>query len=84
MKTTELFSGAFWSGRQALDLGLIDGIGHLHEVLRRKFGDKVVIRNLSPSPGWGLRRLGFGAAADIPEQTLDALETRALWSRFGL
>ena len=80
----ELFSGAFWSGRQALDLGLIDGIGHAHDVLRLKFGDKVVIRNLAPSPGWGLKRLGFGAAADIPEHTLDALETRALWSRFGL
>ncbi|MGQ0484407.1 MAG: S49 family peptidase, partial [Hyphomicrobiales bacterium] len=61
----ELFSGAFWSGRRALALGLIDGIGHAHEVLRLKFGDKVVIRRLAPSPGWGLRRLGFGAAADI-------------------
>ena len=27
---SELFSGAFWSGRQALSRGLIDGIGHLH------------------------------------------------------
>ena len=26
----ELFSGAFWSGRQALARGLIDEIGHLH------------------------------------------------------
>jgi signal peptide peptidase SppA len=80
----DLFSGAFWSGKRALDLGLIDGLGHAHDVLRLKFGDKVVIRNLAPSPGWGLKRLGFGIAADIPEHTLDALETRALWARFGL
>jgi signal peptide peptidase SppA len=78
----ELFSGAFWSGKRAVEMGLIDGIGHVHEVLRRKFGDKVVIRDLAPSRGWGLRRLAFGGA--IPEQTLDALETRALWARFGL
>ena len=36
----ELFSGAFWSGRKALELGLIDGIGHMHEILARRFGDK--------------------------------------------
>jgi serine protease SohB len=78
----ELFSGAFWSGRQALDIGLIDGLGHAHDVLRLKFGDKVVIRTMAPSQGWGLKRLGFGAG--IPEHALDALETRALWSRFGL
>ncbi len=78
----ELFSGAFWSGRRALDLGLIDGLGHANDVLRLKFGDKVVIRTMAPSAGWGLKRLGFGAG--IPEHALDALETRALWSRFGL
>jgi signal peptide peptidase SppA len=80
----ELFSGAFWSGRQALDRGLVDGIGHLHEVLRAKFGEKLVIRPVTPSQGWGLRRLGLGAAADLSGSFIESLETRALWSRFGL
>lgn len=81
----ELFSGAFWSGRQALDKGLIDGLGHLHSVLKRRFGDKTVVRNVSAPQGWGLKRLGFGAAApEIASAALDAIETRALWSRFGL
>ncbi len=78
----ELFSGAFWAGRQALDLGLIDGIGHLHDVLQRKFGDKVVVRTISPSTGWGLKRLGLGA--DFAGSLLEAMELRALWARFGL
>ena len=30
----ELFSGEFWSGSKAKDLGLIDGIGNAHEVLK--------------------------------------------------
>lgn len=82
---SELFSGAFWSGRQALEKGLIDGIGHMHGVLKRKFGDKVVIRNVQASQGWGLRRLGFGAASpDFAAMAIDAIETRAMWSRFGL
>jgi serine protease SohB len=81
---TELFSGAFWSGRRALDLGLIDGIGHLHDVLKLRFGDKVVIKPIAASQGWGLKRLGFNAIAGLPEDALAALEARALWSRFGL
>ena len=81
----ELFSGAFWSGRQALARGLVDGIGHLHQVLKARFGDKLVIRPVQQSQGWGLKKLGFGIEVpDIAENTMDTLETRALWSRFGL
>ena len=81
----ELFSGAFWSGRQALSRGLIDGIGHLHQVLKLRFGEKVVIRNVQQAQGWGIRRLGFGVQdVDIAGSAMEALETRALWSRFGL
>ena len=83
---SELFTGAFWTGKRGLDLGLIDGLGHMHEVLRRKFGEKVEIAEISAAKGWGLKRLGFGSAyaIDLPEAALNALETRALWSRFGL
>ncbi|MCA3559417.1 MAG: S49 family peptidase [Aestuariivirga sp.] len=81
----DIFSGAFWAGRQALARGLVDGIGHLHQVLKDRFGDKLVVKNVTPSQGWGLKRLGFGIeVTDIAENTMDVLETRALWSRFGL
>jgi signal peptide peptidase SppA len=80
----ELFSGAFWSGRQALERGLIDGIGHLHAVLRRKFGEKVQIRTISAPKGWGLSRFGLGSSIDVTGSFIEALETRAMWSRFGL
>lgn len=81
---TEVFTGAFWSGRQALERGLVDGIGHLHAVLRAKFGDKLVIRTISAPQGWGLRRLVQGAEHNFAASALEAMETRALWSRFGL
>ena len=80
----EMFSGAFWAGRQALALGLIDGIGHLHEVLKQKFGDKLVLKNITASQGWGLKRLGFGTFAELPAAAIETLETRALWAKFGL
>jgi signal peptide peptidase SppA len=80
----ELFSGAFWSGKKALDLGLIDGLGHLHDVLRQKYGEKVEIKVIEKPQGWGLRRLGFGIDSDFTASAIEALETRAMWGRFGL
>jgi signal peptide peptidase SppA len=80
----ELFSGAFWSGRQALALGLIDGIGHVRDVMRARFGDKTEFKVIARPQGWGLRRLGFGTAIDPVSGLIDAMEIRALWARFGL
>jgi ClpP class serine protease len=80
----ELFTGAFWTGKRGLDLGLVDGLGNMHEILRRKFGEKVEITEISASKGWGLKRLGFGSATDLPDAAINALEVRALYSRFGL
>jgi signal peptide peptidase SppA len=80
----EVFSGAFWSGRRALDFGLIDGIGHLREVMSKKFGPKTEFKVIAKPSGWGLRRLALGGDSDLASGLIDAVETRALWSRFGL
>ncbi len=80
----ELFSGAFWSGRQALALGLIDGIGHMRDILRKRFGEKTEFRLIARRHGWGLRRLAFGSEIDPVSSLIDAMEIRALWGRFGL
>src|SRR5206468_1376980 len=79
---SELFSGAFWSGRQALALGLIDGIGHMRDILRARFGDRTEFKLIARPQGWGLRRLGFGTAMDPASGLIDAMEIRALWGRF--
>ena len=80
----EIFSGQFWRGEKALALGLVDGLGHMHGVLKRKFGEKVELKLISASQGWGLRRIGMANPSELPEAALQALETRAWWSRFGL
>ena len=41
-----IFTGEFWSGNAALKLGLIDGIGNIDQVIKEKFGEKVLIKNL--------------------------------------
>src|SRR4029077_17984774 len=89
----DLFSGAYWTGRRALELGLVDEIGDLRSVLRERFGDKVVTPLVSAERGWLGRRL-FGAAGEtalplstrlaVAEDLISALEARAIWARFGL
>ena len=80
----EVFTGAYWTGKRALALGLVDEIGHLRQVVTERFGDKVQIRDIAAPKKWGLSRLGFGVATELPDAVLNALENRALWQRFGL
>jgi signal peptide peptidase SppA len=90
----ELFSGRYWSGRSALALGLIDGLGDVRSVMRQRFGDKVRLRLVEDGRRWWQRRLGWPrtaatpTTADIAGQAtsalLGAIEERALWARFGL
>jgi serine protease SohB len=81
----ELFEGQIWTGRGALDAGLIDGLGDLHAVLRARFGDKVKLPLISTQRPWWQRRLGFDAwPRALVDAGLDSLAERALWSRYGL
>ena len=89
----DLFSGEYWTGRRALELGLIDGIGDLRGVLRERFGDKVVTPLITAERGLFGRRVfgvagGAGTQAFAPvgfaEDLISALEARAIWARYGL
>ena len=40
-----IFTGEFWTGKTALQLGLVDGLGNADQVLKEKFGEKVIIKN---------------------------------------
>jgi signal peptide peptidase SppA len=91
----ELFSGTFWSAAKALEFGLIDGLGDLRSKMRQLHGPKVRLRAISTAPTGLLARFrripGFGEAAEtwprpvsLADELISALETRALWSRFGL
>lgn len=88
-----LFTGEFWSGKRALELGLIDGLSDLRSKMREIYGDEVRLKLVMPSTSWLRRRRGVfaegggfefcftpgGFAADL----ISAIEARALWSRFG-
>jgi serine protease SohB len=86
----DLFSGEYWTGRRALELGLVDGIGDLRGVLRERFGEKVVTPLVSAERGWFGRRIpGVGGPlgllqGGLSEDLISALEARAMWARYGL
>lgn len=89
----DLFSGAFWSGPKAAELGLIDGISDVRSKMQALHGKDVRLQVVEPSkPGLlgRLRRLTPTiGASDISglafaDDLVSAAETRALWSRYGL
>lgn len=81
------FSGDVWLGREALEMGLVDGIGDVKGVMTEKFGKDVKLKLIEARTGMVGRLLGRSQGALPPgwaEEALGALEARALWSRFGL
>lgn len=92
----ELFSGAFWAGAKALEHGLVDGISDVRTRMQEIHGKNVKLKLVPLERGGLLSRLsrrvpGIGPAAtggdsrhSLADDLLSAIETRALWSRYGL
>ena len=78
----ELFSGEFWSGRKAKDLGLIDDIGNANQILREKFGEDVVIKKFEKSKSWLSKKLS--SSNDHVDQLANILEEKSVWQKYGL
>lgn len=84
----ELFEGQIWTGRKAAELGLIDGLGDLHGLMRERFGDKVRLPHVGAAKPWWRRRLSVRPSATearaVADALLDAIVERSLWARYGL
>jgi serine protease SohB len=86
-----LFSGEFWAAQKAIELGLADRIGDLRSTLRERYGEKVHTPLISAGRTLFGRQLPSVSFADaivrqpgLADDLISALETRALWSRYGL
>ncbi len=89
-----LFTGEYWAGETSVSLGLADAIGDLRSTLRARYGDKVVTPLVAPSSGLlsgllGRKSAGAGTLASLdgfaglPDEVISALESRAIWAKFG-
>jgi len=88
-----VFSGEYWTGSKAVELGLADAVGDLRSTLRSRFGDEVRTPLISSPRGWfgrvqpavtALDVLRGPADAGLAEEIVSAIEARALWARYGL
>jgi signal peptide peptidase SppA len=77
----ELFSGEFWSGSKAKELGLVDGIGNANEILKEKFGEDITIKKFEKSKGWLSKKLS--SSNNQIDQLANILEERSIWQRYG-
>lgn len=75
----DLFTGEVWLAARAVELGLIDGIGHLKPMMQNRFGDKVKFRRYGTKRPF-LARFG----AQVIEDAVHGIEERAAYARFGL
>jgi signal peptide peptidase SppA len=89
-----LFTGEYWAGETSVSLGLADAVGDLRSTLRARFGEKVLTPVIAPASGMlsgllGRRSPGAGSLAaldgigGLPDELISALETRAIWAKFG-
>src|SRR6201996_6355155 len=87
-----LFTGEYWAGETSISLGLADAIGDLRSTLRARYGEKVQTPLIAPASGMlsGLlgRRSpgaisGWENTSNLPEELISALESRAIWAKFG-
>ena len=91
----DLFSGAFWSGETAVELGLIDGLGDCRSVVTKRFGENVDLMSIQPkkklfsgigglSGSMASESLAGAAAASVVDEAAQLAVERAYLSRFGL
>ncbi|MCL6706120.1 S49 family peptidase [Pseudomonas sp. R2.Fl] len=86
-----LFSGLFWTGRKGFELGLVDGLGNMRQIVRERYGKDAKLELITGArdffgrrtpgvSGMAADRIAAAAASGLAE----TVEEKALWSRYGL
>jgi signal peptide peptidase SppA len=78
----EVFSGLFWVGNKAVELGLADGIGSIYDIIERKYGKKAKIKLIDQKKSFFQKR--FSNQLIDTDSLLQKIEEKSMWSRFGL
>ena len=79
-----LFSGDIWTGNQAVEVGLIDGLAEMRSETRKRFGDNVRFQRVNIRQGLLARLRAGGRAGPNATDIVAALDEWALWKRYGV
>ena len=90
IQNKNIFSGSFWAGKEAVKLGLVDGVGDLNTIMVKKFGEKIKYIPIKPKKSFlkGVlsRSSYFKDLVDTKETISDMMEymeSRNIWGRYG-
>jgi signal peptide peptidase SppA len=87
-----LMNGDYWTSKKSKELGIIDGVGELQQVMRDKLGENTTFHYHSPRGPSLLKRLFSRAMDNEPanigtaaiDRTVQQVREQQLWSRYGL
>ena len=91
----DMFTGLFWTGQSALEMGLVDAIGDIRSSMKQRYGDKTKLKLIEAKKSLFGTRAATGIAqsfamntenlaAGAAEGLVSTMEEKALWSRLGL
>ena len=78
----EVFSGLFWVGSKAIELGLADGIGSINDVIKERFGKNAKVKYINQKKSFLQKKLSSSLIDS--DLILQRIEEKFMWSRFGL
>tara|TARA_Y100001936_G_scaffold151579_1_gene147804 strand:- start:70 stop:936 length:867 start_codon:yes stop_codon:yes gene_type:complete len=82
----QLFEGDIWTGKQAVELGLVDGVADLRKKMRDIHGERVKFRNFSVKSNT-IKKLFTSREDRFRHQVLSmiaAIQEWKTWNRFGM
>jgi signal peptide peptidase SppA len=79
----KLFTGAFWSGKSAKELGLIDEVSDFRKKIKEKFGKKVKIIPITSKKSF-IKGLFSSKQNNFINKIIDKIDEKLIFNRFGL
>ena len=86
----DLFTGKFWTGLRAKELGLVDDFGHIGTIIKKRYGKDAKFRLITQRRGLLGRggtpgiSIGSEAASSLVDTSIMTAEEKVLRARFGL
>lgn len=88
----DIFTGKFWTGIRAKDLGLVDDFGHIGSVIKKRYGDKAKLKVITQKKNLlgraissdGISLFGRGMTASMLDEAAMIAEEKAMRARYGL
>ena len=78
-----LFTGSFWAGQTAKELGLIDEIGDIYSYIDKNYGKNVGVKEITLTEKSFLKKLLFSNQKPA-SFLLNVLEEADMWSRYKI